>query len=363
MVKKKMLVVVAMVIISMFSLMACSTPEATTSPEPEVVTEAADVEAGVEADVEEEATGSTSDSVEDKKVAMVLWGTMYDFFVYIGASANQTAADAGVQLDILTTNDLAEGADLATLAITQGYDAIIMMGYEAYRTSYEEAIAAGIPVVTFDSFLNDVDLFSRVGSDNYQLGVMAGEAAVDYLTEQGAEASGKVVVLNEPSTGTMNARSQGFKDTVAAAFADKEIEEITLTDAEATAEGSQGKVDNLLIANPSGTVDIIFGSNAGMSLGTIASVEVAGRTEVAVFGIDNEEGQLNALKDGAVYRASIGQDTVKIGQEAMLAAIKAIQGERAGDIVVEGTLITQDNVEEFLSTQAETYAALESFKP
>ncbi len=351
--KKKMVTIVTLVLVLMMTFMGCAAPAASDAAK------TADESAVVSADAD---SSGAEVSIADKKVALVLWGTMYDFFVYIGAGAKKVAEEEGVQLDVLSTNDLAQGAELVSQAVTQKYDAIIVLGYEAYRTAYEEAIAANIPVITFDSFLEDVDLWGRVGSNNYQLGVTAGEYAVDYLTQKG-DLAGQILIMNVPSTETMNLRSNGFMDTVGAAFPDLELTMVALNDNEANAEASQSKVDDLLIANPSGTVDMIFGSNAGMAIGSLSSVEVAGRNEVAVVGIDNEEGQLNALIDGTVYKASVGQDPVKIGEESMRAAIKALMGEKAGDTVVPGVLITSENVEEFLANQRETYAALEPYKP
>lgn len=93
----------------------------------------------------------------------------------------------------------------------------------------------------------------------------------------------------------MNQRNEGFIEAL------KEYPDVTIkeeTVEECTAEGGQKLTDNLLIANPEGTLDIIYGSNAGVALGALASVSSAGREDIALVGIDNEEGQLNALKDG-----------------------------------------------------------------
>lgn len=83
----------------------------------------------------------------------------------------------------------------------------------------------------------------------------------------------------------------------------------------------QKLTDNLLIANPEGTLDIIYGSNAGVHLEHLLLISSAGREDIALVGIDNEEGQLNALKDGRYYKATVAQDSYSIGEEAMNAAI------------------------------------------
>ena len=83
---------------------------------------------------------------------------------------------------------------------------------------------------------------------------------------------------------------------------------------ECTAEGGQKLTDNLLIANPEGNCWHTYGSNAGVALGALATVATADRKDVSLVGIDNEEGQLNALKDGSFYKATIAQDSYLWGK-------------------------------------------------
>lgn len=83
---------------------------------------------------------------------------------------------------------------------------------------------------------------------------------------------------------------------------------------------------------------------------------------MALIGIDNEEGQLNALKDGRYYKATIAQDSYSIGEEAMKAAMKAMDGEKTGDVVVPGVLVTADNVEQYLKDDTSKKEELSSYK-
>lgn len=83
---------------------------------------------------------------------------------------------------------------------------------------------------------------------------------------------------------------------------------------------------------------------------------------IALVGIDNEEGQLNALKDGRYYKATVAQDSYSIGEEAMNAALSAIDGKKTGDVVVPGILVTADNVEEYLTDDQAKKDELEEYK-
>lgn len=272
------------------------------------------------------------------------------------------AEENGVQVDMFDAAlDASKEADLMSQAILQRYDAIIAgpVDTEALIPSIKEANEAEIPVINYDSFVDGADVYARVGSGNEDMGKLAGKYTAELLKEKNGEVKGTVVVLTYPALETMNKRIAGFEEAL------KEYPDVTIKEETVevcSAEGGQQLTDNLLIANPEGTVDVIYGSNAGVALGALAAVSSADRSEISIVGIDNEEGQLNALKDGTYYKATVAQDSYTIGAEAMNAAIKAIQGEKAGDIVVPGVVVTSENVEEYMAEDAAKKAELESYK-
>ena len=297
-----------------------------------------------------------------KKVAYISAANQFDFFVYIGAEIKKVGEENGVQVDMFDAAlDVSKEADLMSQAILQKYDAIIVgpVDTQALIPSIKEANDAGIPVINYDSFIEGAEVYARVGSGNKDMGKTADEYAADMLKEKYGEVKGNVIVLSYPALETMNQRNEGFIEAL------KEYPDVTIkeeTVEECTAEGGQKLTDNLLIANPEGTLDIIYGSNAGVALGALASVSSAGREDIALVGIDNEEGQLNALKDGRYYKATVAQDSYSIGEEAMNAALSAIEGKKTGDVVVPGILVTADNVEEYLTDDQAKKDELEEYK-
>lgn len=297
-----------------------------------------------------------------KKVAYISAANQFDFFVYIGAEIKKVGEENGVQVDMFDAAlDVSKEADLMSQAILQKYDAIIVgpVDTQALIPSIKEANDAGIPVINYDSFIEGAEVYARVGSGNKDMGKTADEYAADMLKEKYGEVKGNVIVLSYPALETMNQRNEGFIEAL------KEYPDVTIkeeTVEECTAEGGQKLTDNLLIANPEGTLDIIYGSNAGVALGALASVSSAGREDIALVGIDNEEGQLNALKDGRYYKATVAQDSYSIGEEAMNAALSAIDGKKTGDVVVPGILVTADNVEEYLTDDQAKKDELEEYK-
>ena len=84
----------------------------------------------------------------------------------------------------------------------------------------------------------------------------------------------------------------------------------------------------------------------------IAAVEAAGRDDVALIGIDSEQGELEAIASGGVFKATVAQDTIAIGEASSEAAISALQGEKTGDVVIPGILITEEHGEEYMGTDS-----------
>lgn len=303
-----------------------------------------------------------SDSLEGKRIAFISPANQFDFFVYIGAEIKKVGQENGITVDSFDAGlDVAKCSDLMTQAVLQKYDAIIVapVDTEALVPSIKEANGAGIPVINYDSFIEGAEVYARVGSGNEDMGKTAGGHAAELLKEKYGEVRGKVIILSYPALETMNKRIAGFKEALKE-YPDVVIEEKVVD--ECTAEGGQKLTDDLLIANAKNTVDIIYGSNAGVVQGALAAVSSAGRGEIALIGIDNEEGQLNALQDGRYYKATVAQDSYSIGNEAIKAAMEAIKGNKSGDIVVPGVLVTVDNVKEYLSADQDKKAELEPYK-
>lgn len=314
------------------------------------------------ATTETSADPAAATDLSGKKVALVLFGTNFDYFVYIGASAKKTAEEAGIQLDVLNASDFVDLSEKVSQVGTIKYDACIVIGLPAIMADYQALGEAGIPVITYDSMVDGFDFSARVGSDNYVLGTQAAEEAIKYL-ESLDEINGEVICLNCPEGETMNSRARGFMDTIAARFPELTVNEQKLGATDSTAEGAQTYVDNLLVGKPKGAVCVIFGANAGMAMGATAACSIAGRDEIALFGIDNEAGQLQDLENGTYYKATVAQQSVKIGQECMRAAIAAVQGESLGDIGLPGIVVTPETVADFIAQQDKEYEALAPYKP
>ena len=214
----------------------------TAAPKTEQVTPATPT---TSATTETSADPAAATDLSGKKVALVLFGTNFDYFVYIGASAKKTAEETGIQLDVLNASDFVDLSEKVSQVVTIKYDACIVIGLPAIMADYQALGEAGIPVITYDSMVDGFDFSARVGSDNYVLGTQAAEEAIKYL-ESLDEINGEVICLNCPEGETMNSRARGFMDTIAARFPELTVNEQKLGATDSTAEGAQTYVDNKL---------------------------------------------------------------------------------------------------------------------
>ncbi len=214
----------------------------TAAPKTEQVTPATPT---TSATTETSADPAAATDLSGKKVALVLFGTNFDYFVYIGASAKKTAEEARIQLDVLNASDFVDLSEKVSQVVTIKYDACIVIGLPAIMADYQALGEAGIPVITYDSMVDGFDFSARVGSDNYVLGTQAAEEAIKYL-ESLDEINGEVICLNCPEGETMNSRARGFMDTIAARFPELTVNEQKLGATDSTAEDAQTYVDNKL---------------------------------------------------------------------------------------------------------------------
>lgn len=132
------------------------------------------------------------------------------------AKAAELTAQGPYQVEILYTasvkSDIAEQAAVMEGVIGQ-VDAI---GVSCNEPSgcvdpINKAVAAGLPVMTWDSDSPDSNRFTYLGVDNYEGGVAAAELMMDALPEGGRVA----VLTGVPGAANLEARISGFKDTLA----------------------------------------------------------------------------------------------------------------------------------------------------
>jgi ABC-type sugar transport system substrate-binding protein len=265
-----------------------------------------------------------------------------DFFGDIRRGAQEAASTAGVELIALNAyGDPTMQADHLESFIADGVDAIIIVPVDpvAIVPSVEAANAAGIPVLAVDRTATGGMITSLIASDNVAAARMAAEALFDLMG-----GSGKVVEIQGDMAVSMGMdRSEGFGEALEAAPG------ITLA-VQAPADlsyrlASQATRDAL---EQDPDITGVFAANLDMLQGAAQAVASAGKTDqVRIVGFDTSPTVLTAISDGSID-ATVAQQPLLIGQQAVEAALAAVAGEPVEPFIpVETILVTADNVDEF----------------
>jgi len=202
----------------------------------------------------------------------------------------------------------------------------------------------GIPVVTYDSYIEADFAAANIRSDQISLGSTTGEAAVAYIQEKlgGSAKVGMVEYISlAPEPGGQ--RVQGFKEKIAALPG---VEIVSEQDAW-LAESATAVVENMLTAHPE--INLVWAANEGGTVGAVNGVISKGLAgKVVVFGTDMSE-QIGSflLAEDNVLQAVTGQKPYDIGHQALTAAVKAMKGEAVEKkVVLPGMLFSRNKPEE-----------------
>ena len=86
----------------------------------------------------------------------------------------------------------------------------------------------------------------------------------------------------------------------------------------------------------------------------MSACQAAGRTDIKVFGIDDETDQLNGLlvdESDRVYWGTIAQQPAEIGRLCVEAALAALEGNNLGTQYADASIVTPENVVSFKETR------------
>ena len=251
------------------------------------------------------------------------------FFKVIGDHIKSEAEKNGYDTLMVDPDmDVKKQSDQMDDFISRGVTAIILVPCD--RLSIGPAVKAandkGIPVFTVDAkcAAEGVDIAGHVGTDNYQGGMLAGEAMIKALGVNG----GKVLVLDFKKANSCVLRVNGFKEVINAhngELSDGKIVIVAELDGNgARTEGYQSTADALQAHDD---LAAIFAINDPSALGAYTAIEEAKRQhQIKIIGFDGQLDGKQAIKDGKIFADPI-QHPDKMGQQIVQNIIKYLAGE------------------------------------
>ena len=281
---------------------------------------------------------------EELKIMTALPSLQHPFFVHMQSALDDEAEGLG-NIELIRSDgggsSPKQTADVEN-AIVQGVDGIVISPNDvnALAPAIEAAIDAGIPVVTIDRRVDNVDgILAHVGADN----VVGGEIQAEYIVEL-LPSGGKVINLRgQPGASPAIDRNQGLHNVLDG------MDKFDIV-AEQTANWNRSEalnVTNAILAGLDSPPDAVNAANDEMALGAIEALRAA-NIDAPVVAFDAGPEALIAVRDGKLAGA-VDQFPGQQSREAMRILVEFIrEGKTPAQQVnlIRPKMITADNLDD-----------------
>ena len=292
---------------------------------------------------------------QDKKtLAIVVKGLDNPFFEQINLgcqkwmSENPDSEYACLYTGPASSADEAGAVQIVDDLLTRGVAAMAISPSNAPAMANRlRAIAPTVPVMTIDADLLEQDRDLRVtylGTDNYLMGVKMAEEAMKLKPEGGTVC----LQLGNVAADNINARAQGFRDTIAGGEGtDRLSGQAGWTEIDGCPVYTNDQADlanqqmaDTFVANPDLDAFILIGGWAQFGPQAYAQVTRQGSGPLKSKGLliiagDTPPPQTQAFRDGRSH-AQIGQRPFEMGYRAPDVMIQLINGETVEDPLFTG---------------------------
>ena len=320
------------------------TPEPTPTPEPE--------EPAVPEAPENPDTAWPTLEGREIRIAFMFKDSTSPFWRYMWAGAIEAAEKYGVEVvefSPIQAQNHEEQARQMEDAIMQGFDAIMLAAVDttAIIPFIEQAVDAGIPVITANTRVPDSPVETFIGLDNYDGALILSRAMMEKIGGEGTV----IIVDGNPASGTSQLRNQGLHDG-AEDYPDVEI--IVTAPGYFQRANAMELMENMIQAVPK--IDAVMAMNDEMALGSLQALRAAGLEEdVLISGFDGALEGLEAIRDG-LMAFSLDQDPISLGYWSVVYAMDVLEAHANGAalggnilpewIIEGGHLMSIDNAAE-----------------
>ena len=281
------------------------------------------------------------------RFAVIPKGTSHEFWKSVHFGAEKAAEELG-NVEIIwrgpvVESDTGSQIEVVKNMITKQVDGIILAPNQkgGLVDSVQESISSGIPVVIFDSGLDEgPEIVSYVATDNFKGGTMAAEAMAKAIGEKG-----NVILLRYlAGSESTEQREEGFLKGLEA-YPNIKVVSSDQYGGDNTTSAKE-KVDGLLQVYGKDLAGI-FAVCEPNANGTLESLRNAGLNEKVKFiAFDPSDALIEALGDGSCSGIVL-QDPVHMGYQSVKTMVSAIGGAKAEAFTSTGEYVaTPDNMNE-----------------
>lgn len=295
---------------------------------------------------------STAAAPKTLTLAAIPKSTGGEFWETVAIGAQKAAKERGVTLrweGTVTETEIAEQNKIIENMVNLGVDGIALapLNQKAMRREVEAAVAAGIPVVIFDSGVDGTAQSSFVATDNKNGGVIAGTELLRLLA---GKKNARVMCMRfVQGTGSTEARAAGFIETAKAGGCAVAADPYPDT---GTIEGCKTAAANALekfVKDGALDLDGIFAANLYSTIGVASALDDLRKGGVKVnlhfVGFDTNKKLVDDLQAGKID-ALVAQNPERMGYLAIQTLFKVVNKEKVPATIDTGTvLVTREKLQ------------------
>lgn len=276
----------------------------------------------------------SGESVQQEIVIPVIAkGFQHQFWQAVKMGVEQAGEEFGVKVTFEgteTEDQIDKQLEMVQAALAKKPQALALAALDSNAaTPYlEQADAAGIPIIGFDSGVDSPIVKTTAATDNYKAAAAAAHKMAELINEEGKVG----LVVQGQTSQSARERRDGFMDTIKENYPNIEILEPQYGDGDPAKSTEATKA--IIASNPD--VKGIYGANEGSAAGVINGVKELNKVgTITIVGFDSGKVMIDAIRQG-VAAGSITQDPVGMGYKAVEAAYKAYIGEENPEFIDTG---------------------------
>ncbi|MFS0781327.1 ABC transporter substrate-binding protein [Bacillus sp. 1P06AnD] len=272
---------------------------------------------------------ASGEKVEKKKdeiyIPIISKGFQHQFWQAVKQGTEKAAKEFNVKVTFEgpeTEEQVDKQIEMLQAALDKNPSAIgfAALDSQAAIPLLQQANEKNIPVVAFDSGVESDIPVATAATDNIAASALAADKMAELIGGKGKIA----MIVHDQTSKTGVDRRDGFKKEIEKKYPDIKIVDIQYGAGDHLKSTDLAKA--IMQANPD--LKGFFGANEGSAIGIVNAIkEMKKEGEITVVGFDSGKQQIDAIEDGSMSGA-ITQNPVSIGYETVKAAVQAIKGEK-----------------------------------
>jgi ribose transport system substrate-binding protein len=280
--------------------------------------------------------------VDETYVAVIMKSYSGDFWKTVELGALTAGKDLGIKVTVEapdTETNMEQQIKMVENAVTKGADviAISVLDTKAMIPAIEQAVAAGVKIITFNSMIDSKLPLTHVATDNWAAGELAGKALGEALGGKG-----KYAILGAVQGVKNNRdRSDGAAAYIKKNFPGMELITIRYTDNDLN--NALAITSDIITANPD--IKGFFSNNETTTIAVSIVLEEKNKVGlIKQVGFDATAQTIGALEN-KVISSIVTQVPFKMGYVAVQSALEALQGKTLPAVTDTGVaLVTLANL-------------------